>query len=211
MTGRALRSPLAAAVFALLAAAGCGGTGRTHGEAVSPASRAAPTLPESPTTPEDELQSRRPFGRAYTHRHCTQGAPCRFVVRLGATSSQHRFIAWDTPERYARGAPLFIQAWADEQPVPFQLMGSPACGLHFTLRAVVVGVAVFCSEGHHPIHFQFTNVTQHPVTVTLRYYAVSETPPVPARRHHAPAPKPQRPSPKPQAPKPPAVGPYSPL
>lgn len=207
MTGRALRSPLAVAVLALLAPAGCGGTSPMHGEAAGPTSQAAAPAQESPTAPQDELQSRRPFGMAYTHRHCTQGSPCRFVVRLGTTSSQHRFFAWDTPQRYARGAPLFIQAWADEQPVPFQLMGSPTCGLHFTLRAVVVGVAIFCSKGHQPIHFQFTNVTEHPVSVTLRYYAQSDTPPAPARPPPTPAPKPQ--APKPQ--KPPTVGPYSPL
>lgn len=209
MTGRAVRSPLGAAVLALLAAAGCGGTGRMHGAADPLAQTRAAPLADSPIAPQDELQSRRPFGTPYLHRRCTRVRPCRFVARLGATSSQHRFIAWDTPQHYARGAPLFIRAWADEQPVPFQPMGSPACGLHFTLRAVVVGVASFCSAGHQPIHFQFTNVTGHPVTITLRYYAVTSAPR--ARTRPPAAPKPAPAPPRPKSPTPPAVGPYSPL
>ena len=211
MTGRAARSPLAAVALVLLAASGCGGGGSSGGadrRAEEPP--AAPLRDSSPSTPQDELQSRRPVGVLYMHRRCTPARPCRFVVRLGATASQHRFIAWDTPQRYEHGAPIFIQAWADEQPVPFQPMGSPVCGLHFMLRAVVVGVASFCQEGHQPIHFQFTNVTEHPVTVTLGYYTIGRATPAPPIPPARPAPVPA-PAPAPSAPKPPTVGPFSPL
>jgi hypothetical protein len=212
MAVRLPRAPLAGLALVLLALPGCGSS--PHRSAAAPTSPLPPASTASSDDdfshmPQDELLSRRPFGRAYTHQRCTRERPCRFVARLGPTASEHRFIAWDTPQRYARTRPLFIEAWADDQPVPFGPVGSPACGLHFVLRAVVVGVASFCADGHQPIHFRFTNVTKHQITITLGYYALPPTPPrTPARP--TPAPKPDRtPAPKPA--KPPAEGPFSPL
>ena len=195
--GPALAAVAASASFA----AGCGGS---H-PAARPAHRAAPPpaqRAEGPSeAPQEELLSRRPFGVPDANHACTQARPCRFVVRLGPTSSEHRVIVWDTPQRYTRARPIFIQAWADDRPVPYAPVGVPTCGLHFTLRAVVVGFAMFCASGHQPIHFQFTNVTLHQVTVTVGYYAADTA-------------RPTRPQPQPEprrSPPPPKFGPNAPL
>jgi hypothetical protein len=212
---------LAAAAIGSFAAIGCGGS---H-PAQRPAARAAHADPASAQradgpseAPQEELLSRRPFGVPDTNHACTRARPCHFVVRLGPTSSQHRVIVWDTPQRYTRSRPLFIMAWADDKPLPYAPVGVPTCGLHFTLRAVVVGFAMFCASGHQPIHFQFTNVTLHQVTVTVGYYANAATPPRPATAQRTPPAKraepKARPQPKPQPRRtPPAerLGPNAPL
>ena len=211
---RALAAAAAMGIFA----AGCGGSHPASRLADRAANRAAPppapVAPGPSEAPQEELLSRRPFGVPDANHACTQTRPCRFVVRLGPTSSEHRVIVWDTPQRYTRTRPLFIQAWADDQPVPYAPVGEPTCGLHFTLRAVVVGFAMFCSAGNQPIHFQFVNVTLHQVTVTVGYYAVETRP---ARTVAKPRPAaPRRAAPRAQ-PTPPAggsprrFGPNSPL
>jgi hypothetical protein len=202
---------VAAAAAMGIFAAGCGASHPVQRPA-RPVHRAAPPPAQhadAPSeAPQEELLSRRPFGVPDTNHACTQANPCRFVVRLGPTSSEHRVIVWDTPQRYTRSRSLFIMAWADDQPVPYAPVGAPTCGLHFTLRAVVVGFAMFCSPGHQPIHFQFVNVTLHQVTLTVGYYAADT-----ASRRPTSRPLPVVPKPKPQTrpTAPPRFGPDSPL